>query len=99
IGLEAAAVLTKLGCGVTLVEVQDHVLARVAGPALAGVVEQFHRSHGVDLRTRTVVERITRGSDGTLAVELKGGEILPADMVVVGIGIAPSVAPLLRAGA
>jgi 3-phenylpropionate/trans-cinnamate dioxygenase ferredoxin reductase subunit len=99
IGLEAAAVLTKLGCSVTLVEVQDHVLARVAGPALAGVVEQVHRSNGVDLRTRTVVERITGGADGTLAVELKGGEILPADMVVVGIGIAPSVAPLLRAGA
>lgn len=56
IGLEAAAVLTKLGCSVTLLEALPRVLARVAGPELSAFYEAEHRAHGVDLRTGVAVD-------------------------------------------
>ena len=99
IGLEAAAVLRKFGCEVTLVEMLPRVLARVAGPELSAFYEADHRAHGVDLRLETGVEALT-GADGKVTgVTLSTGETIPADMVVVGIGIVPAVAPLLLAGA
>jgi 3-phenylpropionate/trans-cinnamate dioxygenase ferredoxin reductase subunit len=55
IGLEAAAVLTKMGCHVTLLEAAPRVLARVAGPELSAFYEAEHRTHGVDLRTGVTV--------------------------------------------
>ena len=51
IGLEAAAVLRKLGKEVTLLEALPRVLARVAGEELSAFYEAEHRAHGVDLRT------------------------------------------------
>jgi 3-phenylpropionate/trans-cinnamate dioxygenase ferredoxin reductase component len=99
IGLEAAAVLRKFGCEVTLVEMLPRVLARVAGPELSAFYEAEHRAHGVDLRLETGVEALT-GADGKVSgVVLSTGETIAADMVVVGIGIVPCVAPLLTAGA
>lgn len=98
IGLEAAAVLTKLGCEVTLLESADRVLARVAGKDLSGFFEAEHRAHGVELRTGACVV----GLEGDQAVErvlLADGDIIEADLVVVGIGILPNVAPLIAAGA
>ena len=55
IGLEAAAVLTKRGAAVTVVEAQDRVLSRVAGPELSRFYEEEHRRQGVDLRTGVAV--------------------------------------------
>ncbi|MGJ8535775.1 MAG: NAD(P)/FAD-dependent oxidoreductase [Parasphingopyxis sp.] len=99
IGLEAAAVLTKLGKKVVLLEALDRVLARVAGEELSHFYEAEHRAHGVDLRTGVSVTRIT-GEDGrATGVELADGEIIAADMVIVGIGIVAAVEPLLEAGA
>ncbi|MXP15344.1 NAD(P)-binding protein [Altererythrobacter confluentis] len=98
IGLEAAAVLTKLGCSVTVLEAQSRVLARVAGKELSEFFEARHRAHGVNLRLNVTVERIE--GDGTVSgVRLEDGEVLPADMVVVGIGIVPATGPLIAAGA
>jgi 3-phenylpropionate/trans-cinnamate dioxygenase ferredoxin reductase subunit len=99
IGLETAAVLTKLGKQVTVLEAQERVLARVAGVALSRFYEAEHRVHGVDMRLGVTVECI-EGRDGRASgVRLAGGEIVPAEMVIVGIGIAPAVEPLLGAGA
>ncbi|KLE34244.1 NAD(P)/FAD-dependent oxidoreductase [Aurantiacibacter luteus] len=98
IGLEAAAVLTKLGCEVVLVEAQDRVLNRVAGPELSAFYEAEHRAHGVDLRTGTGVERLA-GEERVSAVVLADGEEIPCDGVIVGIGIVPSVGTLMAAGA
>ncbi len=99
IGLEAAAVLTKLGVAVTVLEMLPRVLARVAGATLSAFFEAEHRAHGVDLRTATAVESIA-GTDGKVTgVLLAGGTTLPADIVIVGIGIVPAVGPLLSAGA
>ena len=99
IGLEAAAVLRKFGCDVTLVEMLPRVLARVAGPELSAFYEAEHRAHGVDLRLGTGVEALTGEGGRVTGVTLSTGETVPADMAVVGIGIVPSVGPLLAAGA
>jgi len=99
IGLEAAAVLRKLECEVTVIEALPRVLARVAGEELSEFYQREHIAHGVDLRLETQVESI-EGQDGKITgVKLVGGEVIPADMVIVGIGIIPSVGPVISAGA
>lgn len=99
IGLEAAAVLTKFGKNVVLLEALPRILARVAGPELSAFYEAEHRAHGVDLRTGVAVEAL-EGADGKVTgVRLGDGGILPAQMVIVGIGIIPAVEPLIAAGA
>ena len=99
IGLEAAAVLTKLGKSVTVLEALDRILARVAGKTLSRFFEAEHRSHGVDLRTNVTVSCIT-GSDGRVTgVQLVDGQEIGCDMVIVGIGIVAAVQPLIDAGA
>ncbi len=99
IGLEAAAVLTKLGKKVVLLEALPRVLARVAGEDLSSFYEAEHRAHGVDLRTNVSVSAID-GVDGKVtAVRLEDGSSIRAQMVIVGIGIIPAVEPLIAAGA
>ena len=99
IGLEAAAVLTKLGKHVTVLEALDRVLARVAGEPLSRFFEAEHRAHGVDLRTGVAVECIEESDGAATGVRLADGAILACEMVIVGIGIIPAVEPLLAAGA
>ncbi|MBX7541640.1 NAD(P)/FAD-dependent oxidoreductase [Qipengyuania sphaerica] len=99
IGLEAAAVLRKLGCEVTVVEMQDRVLARVAGPEISEFYAAQHRAHGVDLRLETGVERIEGDGEKVTGVTLSTGETLACEIVIVGIGIVPAVGPLIAAGA
>ncbi|MGE3690770.1 MAG: NAD(P)/FAD-dependent oxidoreductase [Novosphingobium sp.] len=98
IGLEAAAVLTKLGCKVTLLEALPRILARVAGPELSAFYEKEHRDHGVDLRTGVVVDSFV-GEGRVTGIKLGDGSVVPADAAIVGIGIIPSVGPLIAAGA
>ncbi len=99
IGLEAAAVLRKLGKPVTLLEALPRVLARVAGEAVSRFVEDEHRAKGVAVRTGAAVAELV-GVDGRVTgVVLADGETIAADLVIVGIGIIPEVAPLIEAGA
>lgn len=98
IGLEAAAVLSKLGKQVTLLEALPRVLARVAGEDLSRFFEGEHRAHGVDLRTGMAVEAI-EGEGRVSGVKLADGTVIPADVVIVGIGIVPSIGVLVAAGA
>lgn len=98
IGLEAAAVLRKLGCEVTLVEALDRLLARVAGEDLSAFFAEEHRRQGVDVRLSSAVERL-EGEDHVTGVTLADGETIACDAVVVGIGIVPAVGPLIAAGA
>jgi 3-phenylpropionate/trans-cinnamate dioxygenase ferredoxin reductase subunit len=99
IGLEAAAVLTKLGCKVTVIEALPRVLARVAGERLSEFYQDQHRAHGVDVRLGTTVERLEGENGWVRRVVLEGGEAITCDMVVVGIGIVPAAGPLVAAGA
>jgi 3-phenylpropionate/trans-cinnamate dioxygenase ferredoxin reductase subunit len=98
IGLEAAAVLRKLGCDVVLVEMLDRLLARVAGEDLSRFYEAEHRAHGVAVLLGAEVEAI-EGEERVTGVRLTSGETIACDLVVAGIGIVPSVGPLIAAGA
>ena len=99
VGLEAAAVLTGLGRHVTVVEARERLLARVAGAALADFYAAEHRARGVDVRLGAQVDSIPVRDGAAAGVRLRDGERLPAEMVIVGIGLVPAVAPLLAAGA
>jgi 3-phenylpropionate/trans-cinnamate dioxygenase ferredoxin reductase subunit len=99
IGLETAAVLRKAGKQVSVLEMQDRVLARVAGAPLSRFYEAEHRAHGVEILLGTAVDCIEERAGRACGVRLADGSILPADIVVVGIGIVPEVEPLLEAGA
>lgn len=99
IGLEAASALVKRGLEVTVVEAQSRVLARVAGPALSAFFADVHRAAGVTLLLDAAVECLEEDAGRVGAVRLAGGELLPADIVIVGIGIVPAVEPLTAAGA
>ena len=99
IGLEAASALVKFGKKVTVIEALDRVLARVAGEPLSRFYEAEHRAHGVDVRLGTGVAALTGENRHVTGVELVDGEVIPAQMVIVGIGIVPAVGPLVDAGA
>jgi 3-phenylpropionate/trans-cinnamate dioxygenase ferredoxin reductase subunit len=98
IGLEAAAVLSKLDYDVTLLEAMPRILARVAGTDIADFFEAVHRAHGVKFR-KTVSVTALQGEQRVSGVELSSGEVLPAELVIVGIGIAPCNEALAAAGA
>ena len=97
IGLEAAAVLSKAGKTVTVLEAQDRVLARVAGEPVSRFYEAEHRAHGVDVRLGVGIEAI-EGTERVTGVRTSGGTI-PAGVVIVGIGLVPAVGALSHAGA
>ena len=99
IGLEAAAVLSKFNKHVTVLEALDRVLARVAGEALSRFYEAEHRAHGVTVRLNAQVDCFTGKDNHVTGVQMHDGSVLPAEMVIVGIGIIPAVEPLLDAGA
>ncbi|WP_420144383.1 NAD(P)/FAD-dependent oxidoreductase [Sphingobium sp.] len=99
IGLEAAAVLSKLGKQVVLLEAQDRVLARVAGEDLSRFYEGEHRAHGVDRRTGAQIDHIDATDGRATAVLMQDGERIDTDMIIVGIGIIPETGPLIAAGA
>jgi 3-phenylpropionate/trans-cinnamate dioxygenase ferredoxin reductase subunit len=90
IGLEAAAVGTKKGLQVTVIEAMPRVLARVTVPELSAFYERVHRGHGVDIRTGAGVQALEGEAGAVTAVVLSDGQRVPADLVIVGIGLLPN---------
>lgn len=88
IGLEAAAVARKLGLDVTVVEMAPRILARVAAAETAEAVAALHARHGVTILTGTALARLT-GEGRVTGADLADGRHLPADFVIVGVGILP----------
>ncbi|MEM6387886.1 MAG: FAD/NAD(P)-binding oxidoreductase [Pseudomonadota bacterium] len=97
IGLEAAAVAAKLGLTVTLVEMAERILGRVAAAETADVIRAKHLAHGVDLREGVGLSRLEGGPTVTQA-ELTDGTTLDVDFVIVGIGIRPETTLAEAAG-
>ena len=89
IGLEAASVAAKLGLNVTLVEMGERILQRVAAPQTSDFFRDLHRSHGVDIREGVGLERLI-GDAHVTAARLSDGSELPVDFVIVGVGIGPA---------
>ncbi|MCB1328252.1 MAG: FAD-dependent oxidoreductase [Maritimibacter sp.] len=97
IGLEAAAVAAKKGLKVTLVEMADRILQRVAAPQTSDYFRALHKAHGVDIREGVGLARLT-GEARVSGAELGDGSELDVDFVIVGVGIRPDVAVAEQAG-
>ncbi|MHA3700875.1 NAD(P)/FAD-dependent oxidoreductase [Jatrophihabitans sp. YIM 134969] len=91
IGLEVAAAARSRGLHVTVLEASSHLLQRVLPRAIGHELYGTHRDHGVDVRCGTTVVS-TVGDRRVEAVEVADGTVLPADLVVVGVGAVPNTA-------
>ncbi|MEV0558726.1 FAD-dependent oxidoreductase [Streptomyces sp. NPDC050597] len=89
IGAETASSCAGLGHDVTVVEAAPLPLVPQLGPEMAAVCAGLHRRGGVDLVTGTGVAGL-RGTVAVTGVELADGRLLPADIVIVGIGAIPN---------
>ncbi|XAH21545.1 FAD-dependent oxidoreductase [Xylophilus sp. GW821-FHT01B05] len=99
VGLEVAASARKLGTDVTVLEAQQRVLARVTGEAMSAFYTAVHRGAGVDIRTGVAVKRFECNESGRVtAVVCSDGVRLPADCVVVGVGMLPNAELAAAAG-
>lgn len=99
IGLETAAAAREAGLEVTVLESGPVPLGRVLGPEMARVFADLHRAHGVDLRTGVSVAAIEADRHGRVGgVRLGDGSLVPAGLVVVGVGAEPEVALAEAAG-
>jgi len=97
IGLEVAAVARSMASRVTVIEMADRVMSRVVAPDVSAFYAAEHRRHGVDLRLGTGLAGF-EGDDRVRAVVTTDGEELPADTVVVGVGIEPATELAADAG-
>jgi 3-phenylpropionate/trans-cinnamate dioxygenase ferredoxin reductase component len=88
IGLEVAAAARSYGNAVTVIEPQATPLRQVLGDEMGTVFARLHRDHGVDLRLSTGVGEF-RGDGRVEAVVTADGTEVPADLVVVGVGVVP----------
>jgi NADPH-dependent 2,4-dienoyl-CoA reductase/sulfur reductase-like enzyme len=88
IGAEVAASCRQRGLDVAMVEALGQPLEQALGPTLGALFADLHRDHGVDVRTGVAVAAI-EGERRVERVRLADGGVLPADVVVVGIGVVP----------
>ncbi len=98
IGMEVAATARTLGNDVTILERDPIPLANALGDELGTMFAELHREHGVVLRTEVVVESLAGDGGRVTGVVLAGGEIVPADAVLIGIGAIPDIALAIDAG-
>jgi 3-phenylpropionate/trans-cinnamate dioxygenase ferredoxin reductase component len=99
IGAEVASTCSTLGCNVTVLEALAIPLQPILGPEIGTYCGSLHGAHGVELRTGVAVGAVRRSSgESRLEVELDGGEVLAADVVVVGIGVVPETEWLKDSG-
>jgi 3-phenylpropionate/trans-cinnamate dioxygenase ferredoxin reductase subunit len=91
IGLEVAAVAVTRGLSVTVVEVADRVMSRVVAPEVSAFFERVHREEGVDILCGRGPKSSLVGEKKVAALQSADGTELPADLVVIGVGIAPTV--------
>ena len=98
IGLEIAAVAASCGLEVTLVELQDRLLKRVASTETATYFHELHEKHGVNIRTSTSLAALAGADGDTLEATFDDGSSQIVDLTVLGIGIRPDVTLAESAG-
>lgn len=90
IGSEVASSARKRGLSATIVETLPVPLVRSVGEDMGTACADLHREHGTDLRCGETVDGLESSADGAVTgVRLGSGEVVPADLVVVGIGVSP----------
>ncbi|MEM7463588.1 MAG: FAD-dependent oxidoreductase [Pseudomonadota bacterium] len=91
IGLEVASVAIMRGLKVTIIEMAERILNRVASETTAAYFRQLHQSKGVKILEGTAIKRLVGENGRVCGAELPDGTVLPVDSVVAGIGITPNV--------
>jgi len=97
IGSEVASSCRALGLEVTVIDTVEVPLARAVGDEMGRLCAQLHLDNGTHLRTGVAVDGLV-GAERVEGVRLPGGEVIPADVVVVGIGVVPNVEWLESSG-
>jgi 3-phenylpropionate/trans-cinnamate dioxygenase ferredoxin reductase component len=97
IGCEVAASAREMGASVVMVELGPTPLERVLGPEVGNFYRDLHSDHGVEMYFGTQTEALV-GRGSVEGVRLADGRTLPADVVVVGVGVAPTTELAERAG-
>lgn len=97
IGLETAASLRKLGMEVTVLEMMSRVLERVTAPELSAYYTALHQRHGVNIIPNAQALEL-KGADKVQHVICNNNRILPADLVIIGIGVVPNTELAVEAG-
>jgi 3-phenylpropionate/trans-cinnamate dioxygenase ferredoxin reductase component len=98
IGLEFAAAAAKKGVTVTVIEVADRPMARALSPAIAGIFAREHARNGVRFMFNSQILHILSEGNSVVGVETVEHERVPADVVVIGIGVQPNVEVAAAAG-
>lgn len=96
IGLEVAAIALQAGLSVVVLEMAERILGRVAGTRIAEFFTQQHRERGVDIRCAAQVQAIEGGKRAETVRTASGA--LPADIVVIGVGVIPNTELAAAAG-
>ena len=98
IGLEVAAVAVEMGLAVTVLEMEERILGRVTTPEMSAFYHDLHTAKGVVIRTGLRAESFTGAGGRLKRVVCASGDIVDADLAVVGIGIVPNVELAAAAG-
>jgi 3-phenylpropionate/trans-cinnamate dioxygenase ferredoxin reductase subunit len=89
IGLEVAAAAAELGIETTVLEIAPRILPRVCDDDTAALILQEHSRRGVDIRVATVPTHVQPQAEGRIGIRTHAGDLLVADLVVVGTGVKP----------
>ena len=98
IGIEVAVVMKQLGLEVTVVEMQPHVLLMTMDDDFAETIEAHIIDKGVNVINSAKVTAFEGQDDCVSGVTLDSGEVLPADFVIVSVGVKPNIALAEKAG-
>ena len=90
IGLEAAATARKFGVDVTLVEIEERILKRVAAKETSDYIRSLHISNGVKIKEAIGLDKLEIVGEKVLSASLTDGSDINVDFVIVGIGITPN---------
>ena len=90
IGLEAAATARKFGVDVTLIEIEERILNRVAAKETSDYIRSLHISNGVKIKEAVGLGKLEIADDKVLSASLTDGSDIIVDFVIVGIGITPN---------
>lgn len=89
IGMEVAASAIKRGCNVTVIEQAPRIMARALCAAMSAHLASYHRSKGVNLRVGARIVGQTAAPEAA-GLALADGTVVPADVIVIGIGVVPN---------
>jgi len=98
IGMELAAAATTYGNHVTLLGLEDIPLAAAIGPELGAFFRSVHEANGVRFRLGTTASELRGGAGRVTGVVTGSGDVLPADIVVIAVGVVPDTALAEAAG-